>query len=75
MQQESISKQMEEEERQRHKALRHAEAIRQQVKEREALAVTKRREIFKEADQMTEEERQRRARLSEFKEKKLKELK
>lgn len=66
---------MEEEERQRHKALRHAEAIRQQVKEREALAVTKRREIFKEADQMTEEERQRRARLSEFKEKKLKELK
>ncbi|XP_058490351.1 cilia- and flagella-associated protein 45 [Solea solea] len=74
VQQEAIAKQMEEEEKQRQHALRHAEAIRQQVKEQEASAIAKRRGIFKEADQLMEEATQRRMRLNEFKEKKLKEL-
>lgn len=75
MQQEAIIKQKEEEERQRQKAHRHAEVIRNQVKERELSAVAKRREIFKEADRLIEDARQRRVRLDEIKEKKLKELK
>lgn len=66
---------MEEEEKQRQKALRHSESIRQQVKERELSAIAKRREIFKESDRLIEEARQRRMRLNEIKEKKLKELK
>ncbi|XP_044209892.1 cilia- and flagella-associated protein 45 [Thunnus albacares] len=75
VQQETIVKLKEEEEKLRQKALHHSEAIRQQVKERELLAVAKRREFFKEADQLSEEARQRRVRLDEIKEKKLKELK
>ncbi len=70
-----IVKQKEEEEKQRQKANRHAEAIRNQVRERELSAIAKRREIFKEADRLIEEARQRRMRLDEIKEKKLKELK
>ncbi|XP_032365282.1 cilia- and flagella-associated protein 45 [Etheostoma spectabile] len=75
VQQEAIIKQKEEEERQRQKAHRHAEVIRNQVKERELSAVAKRREIFKEAERLMEDARQRRVRLDEIKEKKLKELK
>lgn len=75
VQKEAITKQMEEENKQRQKALRHSEAIRRQVKERELLAVARRKELFKEADRLTEEARQRRQRLDEIKEKKLKELK
>ncbi|KAI3354425.1 hypothetical protein L3Q82_018952, partial [Scortum barcoo] len=75
VQQEAIVKQMEEEEKQRQKANRHAEAIRHQVRERELSAIAKRRELFKEADRLMEEARQRRMRLDEIKEKKLKELK
>ncbi|TDH15085.1 hypothetical protein EPR50_G00027540 [Perca flavescens] len=75
VQQEAIIKLKEEEERQRQKAHRHAEVIRNQVKERELSAVAKRREIFKEADRLIEDARQRRARLDEIREKKLKELK
>ncbi|KAM3875328.1 cilia- and flagella-associated protein 45 [Diretmus argenteus] len=74
-QQEAIAKQKEEEDRQRQRVLHHADGVRQQVKERELLAVTKRREIFKEGDRLVEEARQRRIRLDEVKEKKLKELK
>ena len=75
VQQEAIVKQMEGEEKRRQKAQRHSEAIRNQVKERELSAIAKRREIFKEADRLMEEARQRRVRLDEIKEKKLKELK
>ncbi|XP_029301485.1 cilia- and flagella-associated protein 45 isoform X2 [Cottoperca gobio] len=75
VQQEAIIKLKEEEDKQRQKANRHAEAIRSQVKERELSAVAKRREIFKEADRLVEEARQRRVRLDEIKDKKLKELK
>ncbi|KAM7399561.1 hypothetical protein PAMP_018826 [Pampus punctatissimus] len=75
VQQEAIIKQKEEEEKLRQKALHHSEAIRQQVKERELMTVAKRREIFKEADTLGKEARQRRMRLDEIKEKKLKELK
>ncbi|KAK2847008.1 hypothetical protein Q5P01_010007 [Channa striata] len=74
VQQETAVKQKEEEEKQQQKALRHSEAIRQQMKERELLAIAKRREFFKEADQLVEEAQQRRMRLNEIKEKKLKEL-
>ncbi|XP_030260197.1 cilia- and flagella-associated protein 45 isoform X2 [Sparus aurata] len=75
VQQEAIIKQKEEEEKQRQKARRRAEAIRQQVKERELSAIAKRRQIFQEADRLIEEAQQRRARLNEIKEKKLRELK
>ncbi|XP_034556857.1 cilia- and flagella-associated protein 45 isoform X2 [Notolabrus celidotus] len=75
VQQEIIIKQKEEEEKQRQKAKRHAEALRHQVKEREFSAIAKRREIFKEAGCLIEEARQRRERLDEIKEKKLRALK
>ncbi|KAM8767905.1 cilia- and flagella-associated protein 45 [Acanthopagrus schlegelii] len=75
VQQEAIIKQKEEEEKQRQKAHRRAEAIRQQVKERELSAIAKRRQIFQEADRLIEEAQQRRVRLNEIKEKKLRELK
>lgn len=75
VQQEGAVRQKEEEERQRHKALHYSEAIRQQMKERELSAIAKRRETFKEADQLIIEAQQRRIRLDEIKEKKLKELK
>ncbi|XP_059187510.1 cilia- and flagella-associated protein 45 [Centropristis striata] len=74
-QQEAIIKQKDQEEKQRQQAQRHAEAIKHQVKERELSAIAKRREIFKEADRLAEEAQQRRVRLDEIKEKKLKELK
>lgn len=70
-----MAKEKEERERQRQKELRYSETIRQQVKERELSATAKRREFFKEADRLAEEERQRRLRLKEIKEKKLMELK
>lgn len=75
VQQETALKQKEEEEKQHQKALRHSDAIREQMREREFSALAKRREVFKEADQLIEEARQRRVRLDEIKEKKLKELK
>lgn len=75
VQQEAIIKQKEEEEKQRQKALHYSDAIRQQMKERELSAIAKRRETFEEADRLIEEARQRRVRLEEIKEKKLKELK
>ncbi|XP_061576247.1 cilia- and flagella-associated protein 45 [Cololabis saira] len=73
-QQEAMARQKEEEERQYQKTLRHTRAIHQQMKERELSALAKRRETFKEADQLIEEARQRRMRLDEIKEKKLREL-
>ncbi|KAM9853491.1 LOW QUALITY PROTEIN: cilia- and flagella-associated protein 45-like [Aulostomus maculatus] len=75
VQQEAINKQEEEEEKQRQRALRHSDAIKKQVKERELSALAKRTEIFKEAERLSEEARQRRSRLDEIKEKKLRELK
>lgn len=74
VQQEAIVRQKEVEEKQREKAQRNLEAIRHQVKERELSAIAKRREIFKEVDRLMEETRQRRMRLDEIKDKKLKEL-
>ncbi|KAM3616462.1 uncharacterized protein V6R79_018424 [Siganus canaliculatus] len=74
VQQEAIRKESSDEERQRQKAHQHAKAIRQQVKERELSAVAKRREVFAEADRLVQEARQRRMRLDEIKERKLKEL-
>ncbi|XP_073351284.1 cilia- and flagella-associated protein 45 [Pagrus major] len=75
VQQEAIIKQKEEEEKQHQKAQRHTEVIRQQMKERELCAIAKRRQTFQEADRLIEEAQQRRARLDEIKEKKLRELK
>lgn len=49
--------------------------MRQQVREREMQAVTQRRELFQEGERLEEEARNRRARLDEIKEKKLRELK
>ncbi|KAK5868373.1 hypothetical protein PBY51_009398 [Eleginops maclovinus] len=74
-QQQAIVKIKEEEERRRQRSNRHAEAIRNQVKEQELSAVAKRSETFKESDRLMEEARQRRLRLDEIKEKKLQELK
>ncbi|XP_070684852.1 cilia- and flagella-associated protein 45 [Pempheris klunzingeri] len=73
-QQDSIIRQKEAEEKQCQKMLRHAESIQCQVKEHELSAVAKRREVFKEADRLIEEARQRRMRLDDIKEKKLEEL-
>ncbi|KAM6931667.1 cilia- and flagella-associated protein 45 [Lycodopsis pacificus] len=73
-QQAAIIKQKAEEEKQQQKARRYADAIRNQVKEHEVSAVAQRKEIFKEANQFVEAARQRRVRLDDIKEKKLKEL-
>lgn len=69
-----MAKRQQEEERQRERARRHAEAIQQQVKERELSAITRRRETFQEGHQLVEKARQRGVRLQEMKEKKLEEL-
>ncbi|RVE64497.1 hypothetical protein OJAV_G00126510 [Oryzias javanicus] len=74
VQQEKMAKQKEEEEKKRQKAQQHAQAIRQQVKERELSAAAKRKEMFKEADRRLEEAKQRQSRLAEIKEKKLQQL-
>ncbi|CAJ1065777.1 cilia- and flagella-associated protein 45 isoform X3 [Xyrichtys novacula] len=74
--QEEVIKRLKEEEGKHHKnAKLHAEALRHQVKEREISAVAKRREILKEAEDLILEAQQRRVRLDEIKEKKLKALK
>ncbi|XP_051727146.1 cilia- and flagella-associated protein 45 [Ctenopharyngodon idella] len=74
-QQELIEKEREKEEHRHQQIQRHAEAVRQQVREREMQAVTQRRELFREGERLEEEARNRRARLDEIKEKKLRELK
>lgn len=71
----SISKEKDKEDNHRQKVLRHADGVRQQVRERELQAIAQRREVFKEGDRLDEEARQRRIRLDEIKEKKLRELK
>ncbi|MEQ2171359.1 hypothetical protein GOODEAATRI_009832, partial [Goodea atripinnis] len=63
-QQEALAKEKELKEKQLQKAFHHAETLRQQMKELELSALAKRREKFKEADRLIEEERQRRMRLS-----------
>ncbi|KAF7665408.1 hypothetical protein LDENG_00144370 [Lucifuga dentata] len=75
VQQETIAKEKEEEERKHQKLFRHAEAIRQQVREHELKAITQRKEVFKEGEQLNEEVQRRRILIKEFKEKKLRELK
>uniref|UniRef100_A0A3Q2CRS5 Cilia- and flagella-associated protein 45 n=1 Tax=Cyprinodon variegatus TaxID=28743 RepID=A0A3Q2CRS5_CYPVA len=74
-QQEAVAKEKELKERQLQETLHHAETLRHQIKLQELSALNMRREKFKEANRLMEEERQRRLRLTEVKEKKLKELK
>uniref|UniRef100_A0A671NQE8 Cilia- and flagella-associated protein 45 n=1 Tax=Sinocyclocheilus anshuiensis TaxID=1608454 RepID=A0A671NQE8_9TELE len=74
-QQELIEKEREREDQRHQQIQRHAEAVRQQVREREMQAITQRRELFREGEWLEEEARSRRARLDEIKEKKLRELK
>lgn len=73
-QQDFIEKEREKEEQRHQHIQRHAEAVRQQVREREVQAVSQRRELFREGERLEEEARNRRARLDEIKEKKLREL-
>lgn len=75
VQQELITQEKEREEQHQQKVLRHSEGVRQQVREREAQAIARRREMFREGEKLDEEAQIRRARLDEIKEKKLKELK
>lgn len=75
VQQEAIVKEEVQKERQRQKVQQHAQAIQQQMKEREISILAKRKETFKEAERLKEEARQRRVRLDEIKQKKLQELK
>ncbi|XP_077467763.1 cilia- and flagella-associated protein 45 [Stigmatopora argus] len=75
VQQEASARQREEDERQRQNALRHAEAIRQQVKELGQSTLTKHKETLKEAEKLSKEAQKRHQRISELKRKKLKELK
>ena len=74
-QQAAIAKQEAEEQRQRQKALQHADGVRQQVRERELQAVARRRQVYKEREELDEAGRQRRLRLDDIKAKKLRELK
>ncbi|XP_072309516.1 cilia- and flagella-associated protein 45 [Eucyclogobius newberryi] len=74
VQQEAILREQEEAERLALQARRNADAIRQQVKEHELLAISKRKEMFKDIEQQNEENRLRQLRLCEVKEKKLNEL-
>lgn len=74
-QQELIEKEQEKELQKNQQIRRHADAVRQQVRERELQAITQRRELFREGERLEEEARSRRARLDEIKEKKLRELK
>lgn len=73
--QELIAQEKEEIGRRKKQALRYAEEVRQQVREREARAIAWRRERFLEGEKLDEEARIHRARLDKIKEKKLKELK
>lgn len=75
VQQDTIVKEEAQKERQRQKVQQHAQAIRQQMKEREISTKAKHKETFKEAERLMEEARQRRIRLDEIKRKKLQELK
>ncbi|XP_060778871.1 cilia- and flagella-associated protein 45-like [Neoarius graeffei] len=75
VQQELIEREKEKEKQHQKRALRHAEGIRQQVREREAQAITQRRERFLEGEKLDEEARLHRAYLDKIKQKKLKELK
>ncbi|XP_068441678.1 cilia- and flagella-associated protein 45 isoform X1 [Clinocottus analis] len=74
VQKEEIARQEELEKKQQQRARNHADAIRNQVKEQMLSAEAKRRDRLKEVSQLIEEARQRRVRLEEIKEKKLKEL-
>ncbi|XP_075998765.1 cilia- and flagella-associated protein 45-like [Genypterus blacodes] len=75
VQQKAIAKEREEKERHHQELLRHAEATRQQVREREVIAMAQRKEVFKEGDKLNKAARQRRNLLEDFKERKLRELK
>ncbi|XP_056622682.1 cilia- and flagella-associated protein 45 [Triplophysa dalaica] len=74
-QQELIEKDREKEQQKHQQTHRHAKAVRQQIRERELQAIGQRREMFREGERLEEEARNRRARLNEIKEKKLRELK
>ncbi|XP_066541257.1 cilia- and flagella-associated protein 45 [Hoplias malabaricus] len=74
-QEEMIAREKEKEEHHRQQIVRHSEGVRQQIREREVQAISRRRELFQEGEKLDEEARIRRARLDEIKEKKLKELK
>ncbi|XP_041920477.1 cilia- and flagella-associated protein 45 isoform X1 [Alosa sapidissima] len=71
---EAIEREKGREEKHRQRVLRHADGVRQQVREREMAAVAQRRELFCEGHRLDEEARQRRQRLDVIKEKKLQEL-
>ncbi|XP_030621049.1 cilia- and flagella-associated protein 45 [Chanos chanos] len=72
---EFLTREKEKEESHKQKIMRHAEGVRQQVRERETQAIAQRRELFREGGRLDEEARNRRARLDEIKEQKLMELK
>ncbi|XP_053729788.1 cilia- and flagella-associated protein 45 isoform X1 [Synchiropus splendidus] len=74
VQQEMLARKKVEEGKQRESMQKHAEAIRQQVKEVEAQAVRKRMEIFKEGQRLNQEASRKREHLNEVKERKLQEL-
>ncbi|XP_063061143.1 cilia- and flagella-associated protein 45 isoform X2 [Engraulis encrasicolus] len=71
---EAIEREKEREEKHRQRVTRHAEGVRQQVREREMAVVAKRRELFREGERLDEQARERRQRLNEIKDKKLQEL-
>ncbi|KPP77890.1 coiled-coil domain-containing protein 19, mitochondrial-like, partial [Scleropages formosus] len=74
-QKEAIDRALEEEETRRQRMARHAEGIRQQMKEREAQAVENRRERLRRAERFKEEAQNRKARLHAIMEEKINELK
>ncbi|XP_061072947.1 cilia- and flagella-associated protein 45 isoform X2 [Conger conger] len=74
-QNEEIWRDREREERQKQRVMRHAEGVRQQMRERETQTVEQRRAELQEHERILEEDRVRRARLSHIKAQKLMELK
>ncbi|KAM8854477.1 cilia- and flagella-associated protein 45 isoform 3-T3 [Synchiropus picturatus] len=74
VQQEMLARKKVEEGKQRKSMQKHAEAIRQQVKEAEAQALRKRMETFKEGQRLNQDASRKRERLNEVKERKLQEL-
>lgn len=74
VEQAAVMKHLEQEEKQRQRALRYANAIRHQMQERRGSVAARRKRTFQEGRELTQKEQQRRLLLGEIREKKLQEL-
>lgn len=72
--QEAVKKHEAQEEKQRQRALRYANAIRQQMEEQQSSAAARRRRSFQEERQLSSRQQRRRLQLSHIRQEKLQEL-